>query len=166
MFWTCRDLSGDIEWNSISVRLWVNTILLSCVFDLVCWTLHEKKMSRHVTADSTSVDISSSFCIPFPPLYGGPPEFRSARGFYPLGIFFPAAVALCLLKGDQFVFPLVVQSPSRRLWMWFSIWSWWSDWLFWTFLSNEVVVTVNIWSNQVIWWHSMGGGGRYSTQQQ
>lgn len=46
---------------------------------------------------------------------GGPPEFGSARGFYPLGIFFPAAVALCLLKGDQLVFPLVVQSPSRRL---------------------------------------------------
>lgn len=63
--------------------------------------------------------------------------------------FFPATVALC--------FPVVVQSPSRRLWMGFSTWSWWSDWLFWTFLSNEVVVTFNIWSNQVIWWHSMGG---------
>lgn len=94
---------------------------------------------------------------------GGPPEFGSARGFYPLRIFFyPAAVALCLLKGDQLVFPLVVQSPSRRLWMWFSIWSWWSDWLFWTFLSNDVVVTFNIWSNQVIWWHSMGGPVQYT----
>lgn len=167
MFWTCRDLSGDIEWNSISVRLWVNTILLSCDFDLVCWTLHEKKMRRHVTADSTSVDISSSFCIPFPPL-------RSWRG---------ALQSSGLLEVSThwgfFSRPLLLCACSRGI-SWFSLW-----WCkaprdaFECDLAFEVDEVIGCFERSSVmkWWlHSIYGqirwfgdipwGGRYGTQPQ
>lgn len=67
-------------------------------------------MSQLTLPLSISLHLSVFLSRPYE-VDGGPPEFGSARGFYPLGIFFSGRCCFVLVQGGSVGFPFGGAKP-------------------------------------------------------